>query len=112
MSDCIFCKINHREIPTEFIYSNDNFFVIKDIAPKSEFHNLIISKKHIESLQHLQAEDKDIVADMLFYAHELAEKYGLSEKGYKIMINTGSDGGQEVMHLHLHFLGGRPTKKN
>ena len=111
MEDCIFCKINNHEIPTDIIYSNEDFFVIKDIKPKAEIHDLIISKKHIISLQKLSQDEKGLLGDMLLYAQSLAIKYGLSEQGYKIEINTGPAGGQEVMHLHIHFLGGKSINK-
>lgn len=111
MEDCIFCKINNHEIPSDIIYSNDDFFVIKDIQPKAEIHNLIISKKHISSLQKLSHDDNALLGNMILYAQNLATKYGLSEQGYKIEINTGPAGGQEIMHLHIHFLGGKSINK-
>jgi len=106
MSDCIFCKIRDKQISSELIHETQDFFVIKDIAPKADIHNLIIPKKHIESLLSLSDDDRRLVGEMIGYTRELAGRYGLTEKGYKVEINTGPEGGQEVMHLHLHFLAG------
>lgn len=107
MDDCIFCKIKDGEIPAEKIFENDDFFVIKDIAPKAPIHLLMIPKKHTASLLELNEEDGNIMADIILYSKQLAKDNNLSERGYRLMINTGPEGGQEVMHLHTHFLGGK-----
>lgn len=107
MIDCIFCKIINKEIPTEFILDKDNFIVIKDIAPQAPIHYLLVSKKHIESMFHLNVDDSKLIADMMLETKEIAKNLGLSKKGYKLIINTGAEGDQEVMHLHIHFLAGK-----
>lgn len=107
MADCIFCKIIKKEIPTEIVSEKDNFLVIKDIAPQAPIHYLLFPKKHIESMLHISPEDSKVIADMMLETKELAKNLGLGEGGYRIMVNTGPEGGQVVMHLHLHFLGGK-----
>jgi len=107
MEDCIFCKINNGEIPSEKVFENEDFFVIKDIAPKAPIHLLMIPKKHIASLIDLNKEDGKVMTDILLYSKQLAEDNNLTGRGYRLMINTGPEGGQEVMHLHFHFLGGK-----
>jgi len=107
MDDCIFCQIKNGKIPSEIIFQNEDFFVVKDIAPKAPIHFLIIPKKHIASLLELKEEDGKVMADILLYTKQLAKDNKLSERGYRLMVNTGPEGGQEVMHLHFHFLGGK-----
>ncbi|XOU93982.1 MAG: histidine triad nucleotide-binding protein [Candidatus Kerfeldbacteria bacterium] len=104
MDDCIFCKIINKEIPTEYILDRDNFIVIKDIVPKAPIHYLFIPKKHIKSMLHLDMDDSKLLSDMMLGTKEIANNLGLNEKGYKLVVNTGKDCGQEVMHLHIHFL--------
>jgi histidine triad (HIT) family protein len=105
MVDCIFCKIAAGEIPSPRVYETDKVFVIKDINPKTPVHDLIVPKKHIVSLNDL--DDESIAADLLLVAKKVAEIEGLTEKGYRLIINTGRQGGQLVDHLHLHLLGGK-----
>jgi len=107
MQDCIFCKIIARDTPSEFIKESDNFIVVKDIQPQAPIHFLIISKKHIESISHLGEADQHLIGQMLYQAKLLAAEHGLAERGYKVVINCGQDGGQVVPHLHFHFLGGK-----
>jgi len=104
MTDCIFCKISKGEIPSTKVFESDKVFAFLDINPKAKTHILVVPKKHIESVKTLQAEDKDIVSEMIFVAKEIAEKEGLG--GYKLVFNVGRDGGQIVDHLHLHLLSG------
>ena len=104
MTDCIFCKISKGEIPSTKVFESDKVFAFLDINPKAKTHILIVPKKHIESIKTLEPEDKDLVAQMIFTAKEIAENEGL--RGYKIVFNVGRDGGQIVDHLHLHLLSG------
>ncbi len=106
MGDCIFCKIKNKEIPSEVILEKDDFMVIKDINPKAPIHYLLFPKKHIESMLDTCEDDSKVIAEMMLETKELAKKLGLGKRGYKIVINTGVEGGQEIMHLHFHFLGG------
>lgn len=102
--NCIFCKIINKEIPAEIIFENDVLIIIKDIKPSAPFHHLVIPKKHIPSVAHLEENDRDILADLFFAAKDDAQKAGL--KGYKTIFNVGREGGQIIDHLHLHLMGG------
>jgi histidine triad (HIT) family protein len=106
MSDCIFCKLVRKEIPTKVIYEDDDVFVFNDISPKAEVHLLIIPKVHIESMLHLTAEHSALMGKIMILANNLALEHGLNG-GYKTQINTGLKGGQEVFHLHVHVVGNR-----
>ena len=106
MDDCIFCKIIKKEIPSDIIIEKGNFLVIKDIAPQAPIHYLLIPKKHIESMQYANQEDGQVISEMMLETKEIAKKLNIDKKGYKMIINTGIEGGQDVMHLHFHFLGG------
>lgn len=107
MTDCIFCQIIKGATPADKIYESDDFLVIKDIVPAAPVHLLIIPKRHIESLLQLQESDIELAGRMLQYTSAIADKYNLTDKGYKVVVNTGDDGGQIVPHLHYHFLGGK-----
>jgi histidine triad (HIT) family protein len=104
MTDCIFCKIVLGEIPTEIIYEDDSVLVFKDLHPKAPVHWLIIPKVHITSLMHLEAAHQSIAAKLLCIIPTLAKSAHLQE-GFKLSINTGPRGGQEIPHLHLHLYG-------
>lgn len=103
--DCIFCKIAKGEIPAAKVYEDDEVFAFKDINPKAPVHFLIIPKKHLASLAHADAGDTALLGKMLALAPRLAREQG-AENGFRVVINTGRDGGQEVAHLHMHILGG------
>ena len=105
MEDCIFCKIIRKEISADIVYEDDNQIAFKDINPKAPVHLLIIPKKHISSVNDLEKGDVEVVGNLLFAAKSVAEKVGLKDKGYKLSINVGKGGGQEVFHIHIHLLG-------
>ncbi len=100
--DCLFCKIIKKELPSDIIYENDEVVVFKDINPKAAVHFLIVPKKHIESVNHLEDSDKDIVGNLIFTARDIARDRSIS--GYKLVFNVGRRGGQVIDHIHLHFL--------
>ncbi|KKT16413.1 MAG: Histidine triad (HIT) protein [Parcubacteria group bacterium GW2011_GWB1_43_6] len=106
MNDCLFCKIVAKELPSAIIYENDNFLVIKDIKPLAPIHLLIITKKHISSVDHLAINDKELIGEMILTAQQVARDQGLRERGYKLSFNVGRGSGQLIPHLHLHLLGG------
>ncbi|MDD3144956.1 MAG: histidine triad nucleotide-binding protein [Candidatus Gracilibacteria bacterium] len=99
----IFTKIINREIPSDIVFENETIIVIKDINPEAKTHLLIIPKKEIETINDLESEDTQLIADMFFVAKKVANDLGISE-GYKLHFNVGKKGGQIVMHLHLHLL--------
>jgi histidine triad (HIT) family protein len=104
MSDCIFCKIINDEIPSKKIYEDANFLAFHDAFPKANTHALIIPKKHIESLSSLEDTDTALMGELTLLLPKIAEMVGL-DAGFKTIINTGKDGGQEVYHIHYHILG-------
>jgi len=105
--DCIFCKIIAGEIPSDIIYQDEEVIAFRDINPLAPTHLLIIPKKHIPSLTHLSEAELPLIGHMVNIANQLAEKEGIAEKGYRLAINCGEQGGQLVPHLHMHLLGGR-----
>ena len=107
MADCVFCKIIAGEIPSNIRYQNDKIIAFPDIHPLAPVHLLIVPKKHIPTLAELTATESSLVGEMARAANQLAKSEGISEKGYRIVINCGKQGGQGVYHLHMHLLGGR-----
>jgi histidine triad (HIT) family protein len=105
---CLFCKIVAREIPSQIVYENDHVLSFKDINPQAPTHALVIPKKHLTGILDATDADKAMLAELLFAGRHVAEQLGLAEKGYRLVVNQGQDGGQSVFHLHLHVLGGRP----
>lgn len=103
--DCIFCKISQGLIPSNKIYEDEDVLAFKDINPKAPVHFLIIPKQHLTSLAHATGEDTALLGKMLALVPVLAKQNGC-ENGFRTVINTGRDGGQEVAHLHIHVLGG------
>lgn len=106
MSDCIFCKIIAKQIPAQIVYEDDDILAFNDIHPKAPVHLLVIPKLHIESMRALTEEDGGLIAKMVLKSNELAIKNGLSD-GYKLHVNTGLKGGQEVFHWHIHIYGNK-----
>ncbi|RKY39053.1 MAG: histidine triad nucleotide-binding protein [Candidatus Omnitrophota bacterium] len=105
--DCIFCKIVARQIPAEIVFEDERILAFNDINPQAPVHILIIPKKHIERLSDLHPSDKDLMAEIIFKAKQLAEDKGIAERGYRLVINNNKDAGQAVFHLHFHLIGGR-----
>lgn len=105
--DCVFCKIAKGEIPSKKAYEDERVLAFYDLDPQAPVHVLIIPKGHIESANFLTEENSSIVAHIFTVAAKLAKELGLAENGYRIVNNCGKDGGQTVMHLHFHLLGGR-----
>ncbi len=106
MAECIFCKIINRELPSEIIYEDIKFIVIKDTKPVARLHLLIIPKKHIPSINNLDYQDKELIGEMVLLAKKIAKDKEVQDTGYRLVFNTGADAGQTVEHLHLHLLGG------
>ena len=110
MDDCIFCKIVRGEIPSSRVAENDRAIGFDDISPKAPVHTLVIPKEHISALHDASETDRETLADCLLLCNEVARIKGIAESGYRVMTSDGSDGGQEVLHLHFHVLGGRKLK--
>lgn len=105
--DCLFCKIANKEIKGDIVYEDDKFVAFKDIKPKAPVHLLIVPRKHIESVNKLEEEDKELIGEMFLTAKRIAQKMGVDKTGYRLMFNVGRDSGQLVDHLHLHLIGGK-----
>lgn len=103
----VFSKIVKGEIPKDFLYEDDEILAFYDIHPVAPVHIIIIPKKEIVSLATLKEEDQWLMGKILWVAHQLAEKEGIAESGYRVVTNSGNEGGQEVPHLHFHLIGGR-----
>ena len=106
MSLCIFCKIANKEIPAKVVYEDDHILVFHDLEPQAPVHVLMISKKHIASLNDIQEEDQELLGYMLLKVKDIANQLEL-ENGYRVVINCGEDGLQTVQHIHFHILGKR-----
>ena len=100
--DCIFCKIAQKQTPTKIVYEDEEFIVFHDIRPKAPLHLLLVPKKHILSLQEAQEGDAELLGKLLLRAQKVARQEQV--KGYKLAMNVGKEGGQEVDHIHLHLL--------
>ena len=107
--DCIFCKIVRGDIPAQRIYEDESSIAFADINPQAPVHLLLIPRRHIDSLAHAAAEDREMLGHLLASAAKIAAQQNLT-KGYRVVMNTGAEGGQTVGHLHLHILGGRAMK--
>ncbi len=108
MADCIFCKIAQGEIPSTKVYEDDTVLAFRDLDPQAPEHVLIIPKKHIRSVLDFGAEDGALAAHILTeVVPQLARRLGVDGDGFRLVTNTGEDGGQTVGHLHFHLLGGR-----
>ncbi len=103
----VFRKIIDREIPADIVYEDEYCLAFRDVNPQAPTHILLIPKQEISSLAGITGDDHSLMGHLLLKAAEVARSQGLEENGYRVVINVGSDGGQEVYHLHLHVLGGR-----
>ncbi len=108
--DCIFCKIADGEIPGDVVYRDEEIIAFRDISPQAPTHILVIPRKHIDSLTQLDEADYHLIGKIVKVANQLAEEEGVAEKGYRVAINCGKQGGQAVPHLHLHLLAGRQLR--
>ncbi|MBI3668300.1 MAG: histidine triad nucleotide-binding protein [Acidobacteria bacterium] len=106
MSDCLFCKIGKKEIPSKIVYEDPELFAFEDLHPQAPTHILICPRKHVASLTEASAEDAAILGRVLLVAAQLAAERKITD-GYRTIFNNGRGAGQSVFHLHLHLLGGR-----
>jgi histidine triad (HIT) family protein len=110
MADCLFCKIIAGDIPSTNVYKDEQVVAFRDINPAAPTHILIVPNKHIDSANFLIADDEPLIGHLFTVAKGIAEKEGIAESGYRLVMNTNQDGGQTVFHVHLHLLGGRQMK--
>jgi len=105
--DCLFCKILNGDIPADIIYESDSAIAFRDINPQAPTHVLIIPRKHIATINDLDDEDQEIIGSLYLAAKDIARAEGLSDEGYRAVMNCNEGAGQSVFHIHLHVLGGR-----
>jgi histidine triad (HIT) family protein len=110
MSDCLFCKIVSGDIPSKQVYTDESVTAFHDINPAAPTHILIVPNKHIPSVNGLEAGDEQLIAHLFMTVKKIAEQEGVAESGYRLIINTGPDAGQEIFHLHIHLLGGQKMR--
>lgn len=104
--DCLFCGIVNGQVPSTFLYEDDDCVVFKDINPAAPVHLLIVPRKHIRSINDLEKKDGSIVSALFMVAAKMAKISGVNESGYKLLFNVEKGGGQVIFHLHLHLIGG------
>ena len=104
--ECIFCKIVAGEIPADIVFETDKIVAFRDINPQAPNHILVVPRKHIDSVEKLENDDLDLMGELVLSSKKIANKLGIGN-GYRLVINNGSDGGQEIDHIHLHLLAGR-----
>jgi histidine triad (HIT) family protein len=107
MNDCLFCRIVEKKIPAKVVYEDDQILAFDDVNPRAPVHTLVIPKQHVASVQDLGESDRTLLAQLLLACTKVAKHKGLADPGFRLVVNTGRDGGQTVFHLHLHVLGGR-----
>ena len=106
MTDCLFCRIVARETPADIEYEDDAVLGFADIYPKARVHVLIVPKHHVTSIQTMTGKDVDAIGRCLLAARTIGERKGFGERGYRVVVNCGLEGGQVVAHVHFHFLAG------
>lgn len=107
MADCLFCKIIAKSIPSKVEYEDGDLVAIHDVNPQAPFHVLLIPKRHISRVVDVEESDLALIGRMIHRAKKIAEAREFSESGYRLIFNSGPDGGQTVFHIHLHLLAGR-----
>lgn len=107
MEDCIFCKIIKKEIPSAIVYEDEEILAFRDIHPVAPVHILVIPKKHISSIMQIEQEDENVIGKIYSVIQKIAKQEEISEDGFRVIVNCGENGGQEVPHLHFHLIGGK-----
>jgi len=105
--DCLFCKIGNGEIPANILHQDDQVVAFRDVNPQAPVHALVIPRRHITTLNDLEAGDGALLGHMMMTAQRLAVKEGIADSGFRLVMNCNREGGQTVWHIHLHLLGGR-----
>jgi histidine triad (HIT) family protein len=108
VSDCLFCKIARKEIPSKLLYEDADVVAFEDINPQAPVHALVVPRRHIPSLNDLTPADDAIVGKLARVAASIAQERGIAEPGWRSVVNVGREGGQLVFHVHMHCMGGRP----
>ena len=105
--DCLFCKILRGDIPADIVYESDAAIAFRDVNPQAPTHVLIIPRKHVATINDLNADERKLVGEMFLAAKQVAQDEGIAADGYRVAMNCNEAAGQTVFHLHLHLLGGR-----
>jgi histidine triad (HIT) family protein len=106
VTDCVFCRIVARQSQADIEYEDDAVLAFKDIYPKAPIHLLIVPKRHVGSIMTMEPADVEVVGRCFLAARKIGEARGLAERGYRLRVNCGPEGGQIVYHVHVHFLAG------
>ncbi|NLZ54635.1 MAG: histidine triad nucleotide-binding protein [Thermoanaerobacteraceae bacterium] len=107
MMDCVFCKIISKEVPAKVAYEDDQVIAFHDVNPQAPIHLLIVPKEHIASIMEINEKNSTLLKDIARVAQNLVRENNIDKKGFRLVVNTGEEGGQTVNHLHFHLLGGR-----
>ncbi len=107
MGNCLFCKMVAGDIKPDVVYEDDSVLAFRDLNPQAPVHILVIPKKHISTMNDISHEDEALIGKLYLAAKKITKQEGISESGYRAVINCNKDGGQTVNHIHLHLLGGR-----
>lgn len=107
MSDCVFCRIVNHTLPSKIVHEDELVLAFEDVNPQAPVHVLIIPKRHVRSVEELGKADSGLLGHLVLTCSKVAREKGIAQSGYRLVANTGFDGGQTVFHLHLHLLGGR-----
>jgi histidine triad (HIT) family protein len=105
---CLFCQIANRERPGKIVYEDEQSVAFEDINPKAPVHILIVPRQHLATILDANQTDDRLLGHLLLVANRIARQIGIADRGFRLVINCNSEGGQAVYHLHLHLLGGRP----
>lgn len=107
-NQCLFCRISAKQLQANILFEDDNLVAFHDVHPKAKVHVLVIPRKHIQSLAEAGESDTELLGQLLQGIKRAGEETGIAETGYRTIINTRGDGGQEIDHLHIHIIGGEP----
>lgn len=108
MADCLFCKIVNGDIPAEIVHETESVLAFRDISPQAPTHVLVIPREHIATINDIDPDHEETIGHLFSVAKSVAAEEGLTESGYRVVMNCGEGAGQSVFHIHLHVLGGRP----
>jgi histidine triad (HIT) family protein len=107
MTDCIFCKIAAKKVPSKIVFEDERVVAFEDVNPQAPVHVLVIPRKHIATTLQMAEEDRELIGRMLETANEIARQKNIAGRGFRLVMNTNPEAGQTVYHIHLHLLGGR-----
>ncbi|MFN3134783.1 MAG: histidine triad nucleotide-binding protein [Candidatus Kryptonium sp.] len=107
MNECIFCEIIAKKMPADFVYEDDEIVAFKDINPQAPVHILVVPRKHYSTLLDIKPEDAELMGKLIFVANEVAKKFNIHNRGFRLVFNCNREAGQSIYHVHLHLLGGR-----